>query len=299
MLEIADVSKRYGRRYALEHVSYTIPDATTTLLLGPNGAGKSTLIKSIMGLIHFTGKITVEGLDAKKDIKTVHTLIGYMPQQSAFQENLTVYQHCNFTGRLKGADDAAIRVAIETSGLWDVRNKKIHALSSGMRQRLGITLALTGDPPIVFFDEPTNNIDIKFQIEFQSIVKRLRKAKKTIVIATHISGFDEFAENAIILDAGKLVAAGSTKELLERIGEEDTVFLRVRDEFREKVMATLNGLGVTVKDQDGEWISMQLTHDKKAVTIQSVVNSGCVVDDVAIESTELESDYIKLGGAKK
>jgi ABC-type multidrug transport system ATPase subunit len=298
LLDIKDVSKRYGRRYALEHVSYDIPESTTTLLLGANGAGKTTLIKCIMGLVHFNGSITVAGLDARKDIKAVHSVIGYMPQQSAFQDNLTIYQHCNFTGRLKGADDAAIRTAIETSGLWEVRNKKIAALSSGMRQRLGITLALTGDPPVVFFDEPTNNIDIKFQIEFQSIVKRLRKNNKTIIIATHISGFDEFAENAIILDGGKLVAAGSTRELLKRIGEEDTVFLKVKDEYLEGVLATLKGLGVPLLSQDGDWISVRLTDESKAPTIQSIVAAGCVIDDVAIESTELESGYFKLGGAK-
>jgi ABC-type multidrug transport system ATPase subunit len=288
------VTKRYGKRYALSAVSCVMEDQTSTLLLGPNGAGKTTLVKCIMGLVRFSGRITLDGEDVSKDVKKIHSKIGYMPQQSAYHENLTVFQMCSLMGAIKKASADEIKSALKEGGLWDWRGHRMSSLSSGMRQRVGIALALLRDPPLLIFDEPTNNIDIRSQIEFQSTLKKLSAARKSVLISTHLSGFEDFADNAVILESAKIVAQGRPGELLERIGEQDTVYVRVKPENQELVTRTLASLGVVPASTREEWIGLSLPKRMKAEVIHSLVDAGCSIEDLAIERTELESGYVKL-----
>src|ERR1700730_8775229 len=132
VLQVANVSKRFGRLLALKDVSFNVPEGGRALLLGPNGAGKSTMIKSIVGIHRFAGKITVGGTDVSKHGVTAREKIGYVPQYSAFYENMTVEQEARYIGKKKGAGQDLKREKLEIFDLGDARKKTIKALSGGM-----------------------------------------------------------------------------------------------------------------------------------------------------------------------
>src|SRR2546425_67744 len=163
LLEVEHLTKNFGKFTALNEVSLQIRDGNTVLLLGPNGAGKTTLIRCVMGLLHFRGKITLDSLDARTDGIDLREKIGYVPQQSSYYENLRILDQGRYIAGLKKASFEELKKKLETVGLWNVRTRHVKSLSSGMKQRLGLALALLNDPPFLIFDEPTSNVDMTGQ----------------------------------------------------------------------------------------------------------------------------------------
>src|SRR5579862_2889830 len=171
MLEVSQVSKKFRKFQALDGVSFTIKKGSTVLLLGPNGAGKTTFIRCFMGLLNFKGQISFEGMSVSREGKKVRMKMGYVPQYFTFYEESPVIDQANLVCRLKGAQLKQVEDKLRMFNLWDVRRKSIKSLSSGMRQKLAIALALLNDPPFLIFDEPVTNVDVKGQLEFQSLIK--------------------------------------------------------------------------------------------------------------------------------
>ncbi len=299
MLLIEDVTKRYGKFTALEHVSFEVKRGTHLLILGPNGAGKTTMIKCILSLASFRGRITVDGLETRRDSTKVKKLIGYVPQNYAFYENLTVREQARMSSRLKGVDGAQVQEKLEKVDLWYAKDKKIRALSDGMRQRLGIALALIGDPPILILDEPTSNIDLRGQLEFQDLLLRLLKEGKTMITSTHLTGLGELASEVLVLDHGIRVAYGEPASLLKQAKVADTLYLHVdgsRSEEITKMLQDSTGNEVVVK---GNWLTTSVAGEDKMKVLKGLINSGINVDDLMIERTSIESEYLKLLGGER
>src|SRR5439155_12942211 len=141
LLSANNLTKSFGNFTALDGVSFMVKKGSTSLLLGPNGAGKSTIIKCILGMFHFKGEIHVDGFDVRRDGKKARTKIGYVPQQLSFYSTLTVEQQAKFIAQVKKIDDRVVHEKLESMGLWDLRARKVKALSSGEKQRFGISMA--------------------------------------------------------------------------------------------------------------------------------------------------------------
>ena len=216
VLEVSHVSKRFGKFQALKDVSFTVPKNGKALLLGPNGAGKSTMIKAVMGVHRFAGTITVDGVDVSKKGVAARGRIGYVPQYSAFYENLTVDQEANFIAKIKGASKDAIQEKLAIVGLTDATKKTMKALSGGMRQRFALGMALLTNPPMLIFDEPLANIDLKGQLDFLGLVRNLALGGHTLLIATHLTGLSEFADQVVVLNRGRKIAEGNPDVLLNQ-----------------------------------------------------------------------------------
>src|SRR5579872_5998645 len=199
ILEVTHLRKKFGKFAAVDDVSFSVAKGSRVLLLGPNGAGKSTIIKCVMGLLSFSGEIHADGVDAKRDSEEARKRIGYIPQQLAYYENLTVYDQTLFICKLKKAKIAKIQENLQKVDLWEHRKKKVKSLSQGMKQRLGIAIALLSEPPLLIFDEPTVNVDLKGQLDFQATAERLAGEGKTVLIVTHYPGFGDFANDAIVM----------------------------------------------------------------------------------------------------
>jgi len=299
MLDVSNVSKRFRKFQALDGVSFKIEKGSTVLLLGPNGAGKTTIIRCMMGLVNFKGVVRFEGLDVSRDGKKARMKMGYVPQYFTFYESAPVLDQANLVCKLKGADLSQVEQKLRMFNLWDVRRKSIKSLSSGMRQKLAIALALLNDPPFLIFDEPVTNVDVKGQLEFQSLIKHLSEEGKTILIATHLTGISEFATHAIVLDHGHVVATGTPEELLNRVDARDAIFVKVPIEKSEAVKnVLLSYAGSDGVQSEEDWLILQVPPHEKLQVLKSLFANGVPISDLLIEPSTLESQYMKLIGSK-
>ena len=298
MLKASNLRKNYGNFEALKSVSFEIPSGSTTLLLGPNGAGKTTVIRCIMGFVDFEGTISIDGLDVKTHGKEARKKIGYIPQHSAFYENLTVAQYGTLIAKLKRCDQSALTRELEAANLKEKTDERVSALSSGMRQKLATAFALINDPPIMIFDEPTSNLDHGAQMEFQGTLRRLSEDGRTILITTHLSGLDEFASAAIVIDKGEIVAEGTPGELLSTLRSLDSMHVRIGDGEAERARELVTDMVENISFQDG-WLSFSSQRSSKAKVIDSLVKGGFNVEDIVIEPSTIESQYVRLLGRRR
>ena len=216
MIEVNDITKRYGEQWALDHVSFTVQKGEIVGLLGPNGAGKSTLMKILTCFIPPTeGEATVCGHSIFDDTLAVRRCIGYLPEHNPLYLDMYVREYLRFAAGLSGVKQVDRRVAemIELTGLTPEANKRIGQLSKGYRQRVGLAQALIHDPQVLILDEPTTGLDPN-QLEFIRDVIRRSGKDKAVLLSTHImQEVEAMCSRAIIIDHGRIVADESMNGL--------------------------------------------------------------------------------------
>lgn len=294
IVSIENLEKRYGKFTALHKMSLDIKPGAHILILGPNGAGKTTLIKSMMGILNYRGRIRIDGIDVNKDPRGAKKVIGYVPQNYAFYEALTIYDHAVLTTRLKNLGREQIEEKLRLVNLWDARTRRVRACSDGMKQRLGIALALIGNPKLLLLDEPTSNVDLRGQLEFQKILRGLLKQGKTMITTSHLTGLGELATEVIVLDRGKVVTRGPPDELMARLSVNDTIFLRVKESDEPGITKLASDLGAFDFEADGEWIRATVPSNIKLNVVKGLVSGPYPIADMIIERSQIESEYVKL-----
>ena len=207
MIEIANVSKAYGRRRALADISLSIPPGEVTLLLGSNGAGKSTLLRCLLGITDFDGTIRIGGLDPLDDGPAVRAQIGYMPQAGGLHGDLTVEETLAFYAGVRRAPRERGGVLMREAGLGEHASTRVADLSGGMRQRLGFALALLTDPPILVLDEPSASLDAASRDWLAGRLRAVAAEGRTVLVSTH-AGQELLAagDRRIVLEDGRVVA---------------------------------------------------------------------------------------------
>lgn len=204
MLEVKNVTKKYGKLTANDNVSLTVKNGETAILLGPNGAGKSTLIKSIVGLLRFEGEITIDG----KSNKSLYSksLIGYIPEMPAVYDMLTVGEHLEFILRAyKKEDDGYGDELLELFELKDKKDKLCKELSKGMQQKLSICCALVHKPEVVIFDEPMVGLDPHAIKNLKEVFLKLKSEGTSVLISTHmIDSVENYWDTAYIMVNGQI-----------------------------------------------------------------------------------------------
>lgn len=216
MIEIRNVTKRYGRRVALAEVSLTLLPGEVTLLLGANGAGKSTLLRCLLGITDYEGSISVDGLDPLSEGCAVRSAVGYMPQSGGLHVDLTVRDTMAFYGRVRQSSTDRGAMLLHEAGLGPHLDTQVGELSGGMRQRLGFALALLPDPSILVLDEPSSSLDVASR---RWLAERLRAAAaegRTVIVSTH-GGQELLAagDRTITLEAGRVLDAPLAAERVE------------------------------------------------------------------------------------
>ena len=220
-IEFKDLSKRYRRKYALRDFSATLTTGVYGLL-GANGAGKTTLINILVGLLRAdAGRVLVDGRDTREMGDEFLSQIGYLPQYPQFYRDFTVIDFLAYMCALKGIPSKAGRdradELLEIVNLSDARQKRIGALSGGMRQRVGIAQAMLGDPAILILDEPTAGLDPQERIRFRNLITRFSK-DRIVLLATHIVSDVEFvASQVILLKEGSLICQDTPSALEQEI----------------------------------------------------------------------------------
>jgi ABC-2 type transport system ATP-binding protein len=210
MIEVANLSKRYGDLRAIEGVSFTAGSGQILGFLGPNGAGKTTTMRIITGFMPATsGTVRVEGFDVFDQSNEVRRRIGYLPENPPLYNDMAVAPYLRFVARLKGIPRRDVGEALErvlaTCGIGDVRERLLGHLSKGYRQRVGLAQALIHDPPVLVLDEPTIGLDPRQIRDIRALVRALG-GKRTIVLSTHIlSEVTEVCDKVVIINDGRVV----------------------------------------------------------------------------------------------
>ncbi len=234
MLSIQNLTKRYGKYTAVDHISLGVPDGSICVLLGPNGAGKSTLLKSVIGFLRYEGTITVDGYDNKSS--DAKRLLGYVPEMPSLYPNLTVAEHLEFIARayrLKGYEDYAQEL-LDRLELSDKKKKFGDELSKGMQQKLSICCALLPRPRVVLLDEPMIGLDPHAIKELKEMIHEMKEQGRSVLLSTHIiDSVDMLWDRTIILQNG-LVKANVDRREIEAAGKTlEEVFFEVTEPEEE------------------------------------------------------------------
>jgi ABC-type multidrug transport system ATPase subunit len=219
MLQVCNVTKKYGKNLACNNVSFTLDEGTITVLLGPNGAGKSTIMKSIIGFLKYQGSITADGI-LNKTVQAKR-IIGYVPEMPSLYPNLTVSEHIEFIARAYKLTDYKQYAAqlLERFELDDKKRKFGDELSKGMQQKLNVCLGLLPKPKYLLMDEPMIGLDPKAIKELKTMFTEMRDAGSAILVSTHmIDSIDMLWDRTVIMQSG-LVKANVTRDELDAGGQ--------------------------------------------------------------------------------
>lgn len=217
MISVKHLSKRYGKARAVDDVSFDVAPAESVAFWGPNGAGKSTVLRSILGLVSFEGVIEIGGLDVVRRPKATRSMIGHVPQQPAFFDELTVFETAELSARLRRLPAAKALGVLDELGLADDRDKRVGALSGGMRQRLAIAVALVHDPKVLMLDEPTSNLDLESRESVLALFERLRADRCLLLTSHNLQEVGMLVDRVIAMDSGRVrmeCEPGALAELL-------------------------------------------------------------------------------------
>lgn len=219
MLSIQHLSKRFGSFTAVDDLSFSVNEGEVYGFLGQNGAGKSTTIRMILSLIKPTaGSISVFGLNIEKNREKILQKTGAVVEKPDLYKYLTAYENMKLFSKLSGVNlgKQELMRQLAVVGLEKRANDKVGVYSQGMKQRLGIAVALVHDPSLIILDEPTNGLDPQGIADIRNLILRLSKdQKKTLLVSSHLlSEIEQIADSMVIIDKGKKVVEGRVSELL-------------------------------------------------------------------------------------
>jgi ABC-2 type transport system ATP-binding protein len=308
LVEVQNLYKRYTPNglYAVADVSFEIHAGELFSLLGPNGAGKTTAISVISTLLEPTsGVVRVAGQDVQRDPMAVRNVIGVAPQELALYDDLTAHENLRFWGEMRGLHGAELAREIdEKLGLIELADRakeRVSTFSGGMKRRLNLAVGLLGRPKLLMLDEPTVAIDPQSRRYILDWVKKLREQGVTILYTTHyMEEAQELSDRIGIIDRGKLIALGTLDELIQLVGQHETLRLQlIQEEGGAELAAALQSLAgvVAASATDGEvLINVTSAEATLAAVIGTATGLGLSVRTIDIREPNLEAVFLRLTG---
>ncbi|HZQ19487.1 MAG TPA: ABC transporter ATP-binding protein [Terriglobales bacterium] len=232
MINVKELTKRYARTTAVDHISFEVPKGQIVGFLGPNGAGKTTTMRMLTCFMPPTaGQATVAGFDVLEKPLEVKKRIGYLPETPPLYPEMETGEYLKFVGKLKGLSGAELNKRVdyvcERCSVADVKNKLLGKLSKGYRQRVGLAQAIIHNPDVLILDEPTAGLDPKQINETRDLIRSLA-GSHTIILSTHIlPEVEQTCEQVLIINRGKLVATDSVRNLQARARGAESVLVEV------------------------------------------------------------------------
>lgn len=257
MIEVTNLTKRYGNHTAVDHLSFRVEKGQIYGFLGPNGAGKSTTMNMMTGYLAATeGQVLINGKDIQKEPEEAKKCIGYLPELPPVYMDMTVKEYLNFVAELKKVPKAqrAEQVAkvMEMTQITDMQNRLIKNLSKGYRQRVGLSQAVLGDPAVIILDEPMVGLDPKQIIEIRDLIRSLAE-DHTVILSSHIlSEISAICDHVMIISKGKLIASDSPEGLQKLMGNTVCLNLEVKGEWAQIQSALESVAGMDSVEYDGE-----------------------------------------------
>jgi ABC-2 type transport system ATP-binding protein len=295
-IEVDKLTKRYGNLLAVNDISFTVRKGEVFALLGPNGAGKTTTVEIIDTIRRPTsGKVTLLGMDVTKKKQDIVRRIGVLPQGFNSFDRITVRETLQYYSRLFSHSDCDIDGLIELVSLKDKAKEQYKNLSGGLRQRLGIAIALVNDPEVVFLDEPTTGLDPRARREVWDVLHGLKKKGTTVFLTTHYMEEAELlADMVAIISKGTIIAMGSPSELIENNPNLLVLTLQSADENVIEIIRKMGFEPVSNNDND---IKTRVEHTDDIQKILSAIKeAGAFYRSLDVRKPNLEEVFLKLTG---
>jgi ABC-2 type transport system ATP-binding protein len=295
-IKVEKLTKRYGELLAVNDISFNVRKGEVFALLGPNGAGKTTTVEIIDTIRTPTsGKVTLLGLDVTKKKHDIVPRIGVLPQGFSSFDRITVRETLQYYSRLFCCMNADIDRLIELVNLKDKTEEQYKNLSGGLKQRLGIAIALVNDPEVVFLDEPTTGLDPRARREVWEVLQGLKKKGTTVFLTTHYMEEAEFlADTVAIISKGKITAMGSPGELIENNANYLALTLQSVD---EKVFEIVRKMGFEPVRDGHKNIKLRVERsDDVRKILNAVKEAGASFLSLDVRKPNLEEVFLKLTG---
>ena len=256
MIEISNLVKNYGSKFAVDDISFTVGKGEIVGFLGPNGAGKSTTMNILTGYLSSTsGQAKVGGVDILENPYEAKRLIGFLPEQPPVYPDMTVNEYLNFVYEIKKCKlnrEKHLAEIRQVTKIEDVKTRLIKNLSKGYRQRVGIAQALIGNPPVIIFDEPTVGLDPKQIIEIRNLIRNLGQSH-TVILSTHIlSEVQAVCDRIIIINEGKIIADERTENITKVVEQNRRYSVKICGPQRDVLSAIREIPGVVYAEITGE-----------------------------------------------
>jgi ABC-2 type transport system ATP-binding protein len=293
---VETLTKRYGNLLAVNGVSFTVRKGEVFAFLGPNGAGKTTTVEIIETIrVPTSGKVSVLGMDVTKKKRDIVRRIGVLPQGFTSFDRLTVRESIQYYSWLFSGKTTDINGLIELANLMDKSREQFKNLSGGLKQRLGIAIALVNDPEVVFLDEPTTGLDPRARREVWEILLGLKQKGKTIFLTTHYMEEAELlADTVAIISEGRIIAIGSPDELIENNANELSLTLRSVDANVFTIVREL-GFEPVRHNLDHIKVRVKLADDVRKI-LDAVEDAGASLLSLDVRKPNLEEVFLKLTG---
>ena len=281
MIEARSLTKRFGKKVAVDDISFTINQGEIVGLLGPNGAGKTTTMSMITGFLSSSsGTVSVGGYDILEQPEKAKALIGYLPELPPLYTDMTVKEYLNFVYDLKKCKLHRRRHLAEICDvvkITDVYNRVIKNLSKGYRQRVGLAQALIGDPQVLILDEPTVGLDPKEIVEIRNLIKRLG-TQRTVILSSHILSEIQAVCERVIMNQGVIVMDALTEDLSMAVGKYSRYGVRLAAPENEVVPVLSRLPGVKKVEYVGSFekgtVDIIIEADKK-IDIRRILFEEC------------------------
>lgn len=295
-LALEELSKKFGRVHAVNHLSLQVQPGHMAGFLGPNGAGKSTTLYMIPRLVRPTGgRIRIFGVDIWKDYKKAIRSVGITVESPAFYEYLSGRKNLELAARLlDNVSPREIDEILERIGLAERQHDRVRIYSTGMKQRLGIGRAMLGRPRLLILDEPTNGMDPEGTHEVLSFLReKVRKDGLTIFVSSHLmSEIEEFCDSVFVINRGRLVASGSVKELLKP--HERIVRVTFQDDIPDGDFISRHAQILKMEPVAVDTMEITLAQDDSAWLNQCLLQAGFKVSAIAPKQKTLKEFFLSI-----
>ncbi|AME06585.1 ABC transporter ATP-binding protein [Bacillus siamensis] len=305
MLELTDLTKKYGDFTAVNHISLRVEKGEIFGLLGPNGAGKSTTVSMISTVLSPTdGTICINGMSLQKQPAAIKKVMGIVPQEIALYQALSAKDNLAFFGSLYGLSgkelDKRVDEVLDIIELKEQRNQRVSEFSGGMKRRVNIGAALMNEPKLFILDEPTVGIDPQSRRHILETVKTLNQEKGMTVIYTshYMEEVEYLCERAAIMDRGSIIACGTKDELKQSAGASDTLIVNAEGLNDDAVQKIRRIPGVSEAAVSHQTISMLVSAAERNILdiADDIRRTGITIKGIHFEEANLESIFLRLTG---
>lgn len=299
VIETRDLCKFYGQQKAVDHLNLHVPQASVYGFIGPNGAGKSTTMKMLLGLIHPTaGQVFLLGKELTQSNRLqLLRKTGSLIESPSGYLHLTAEENLKIVADLKGVSRKEIGRVLDIVHLTRDRNRKVGQYSLGMKQRLGIAMALLGNPPLLILDEPTNGLDPAGIQEMRALLAEMPQAiGATILISSHLLGeMEQLVEQVGILNHGRMLFEGPLHDLQRH----SRGALTMRLLYPQKALPVLRSQGIKPKQKTDTLTIPPLRDELLAGLVQTIADSGAGIVELTRQTKSLEEIFLSLTDADK
>jgi ABC-2 type transport system ATP-binding protein len=305
-VRVVHLKKHFGRTRAVDDINFSFASGEVFGFIGPNGAGKTTTIRILATLLEPTGgNAFVDGVSIVEDPEKARRIIGYVPDTLPTHNDMTVHEYLDFFARAYSIRANRRRKVIESieefTNLRGIRDKFIHALSKGMKQRVSLARSLVHDPPALVMDEPAAGLDPRARVELRELIKILAEQGKAILISSHIlTELAEICTGAVIIEQGKLLRAGRIEQLQTQDTAVRMLLIRPLEKLEELHKELLQMPNIESAHRVGEALRVEIQGSDQEMSdlLTELIGKGYRLTEFRQEKAGLEDIFMNLTQGK-